>query len=77
MSELLDTAAKQTEDINGMRSTTTALDREKDALQSALDERTERAAALDDQLLRRERDIADMRMAIGDLEVFIICLLIL
>jgi len=66
---LLDVSAKQTEEAAGLRATTTALDREKDALQAALDERTERAAALDDQLSRRERDLSDMRVAMGEVEV--------
>ena len=67
--ELLDDATRQSEDAANLRATTTALDREKDALQAALDERTERAAALDDQLTRREREISDMRGSIADLEV--------
>ncbi|XP_078481086.1 centrosomal protein of 135 kDa isoform X3 [Ciona intestinalis] len=68
ISELLDGSAKQTEEAATLRATTTALDREKDALQSALDERTERAAALDDHLSRREREISDLRVTIADLE---------
>ena len=67
--ELLDDATKQSEDAANLRATTTSLDREKDALQAALDERTERAAALDDQLTRREREISEMRVSISDLEV--------
>ncbi|XP_076808288.1 centrosomal protein of 135 kDa-like isoform X2 [Clavelina lepadiformis] len=68
VSELLDTASKQTEEAAGLRATATSLDREKDALQAALDERTERAASLDEQLARRERDISDMRVSISNLE---------
>nr|CAB3229903.1 centrosomal protein of 135 kDa [Phallusia mammillata] len=68
VSELLDVSSKQTEDAATLRATTTALDREKDALQAALDERTERAAALEEQLSRRERDLSDMRISLADLE---------
>uniref|UniRef100_H2Z639 Uncharacterized protein n=1 Tax=Ciona savignyi TaxID=51511 RepID=H2Z639_CIOSA len=68
ISELLDAAAKQSEEAATLRATTTSLDREKDALQAALDERTERAAALDEHLSRRERDMSDLRVAISDLE---------
>ena len=61
--------SRQNSDITNLRATTTSLDREKDGLQVSLDERTERAVALEDQLARRERELADMRVTISDLEV--------
>ena len=69
INELLDDITKQNDDADNLRSTATALDREKDALQAALDERTEREAELDHQLNSREREIADLKIMISNLEV--------
>ena len=83
ISGLLDEAATQTDEMVSLRAATTTLDREKDALQAALDERAERAASLEDQLSRREREIGDLRSSISALEVhflvicFFACLLLM
>jgi len=68
ISEQNEIVSRQNSDITNLRATTTSLDREKDGLQVSLDERTERAVALEDQLARRERELADMRVTISDLE---------
>ena len=72
--ELLDEAEKHTDDMVTLRATTTTLDREKDALQAALDERAERIASMEDQLSRREREIAELRNSVSNLEVKILAL---
>lgn len=56
------------EEINELRGTVSAIDREKDALQMAVDEKTERTLDLERELMDRGRTIADLRATVGDLE---------
>ena len=65
----MDETEKHSDEMVSLRATTTTLDREKDALQVALDERAERVASLDEQLSRREREIVDLRSSLSTAEV--------
>ncbi|XP_041463887.1 testis-specific gene 10 protein-like isoform X2 [Lytechinus variegatus] len=56
------------EEINELRGTVSSIDREKDALQIAVDEKTERSLDLERELMDRGRTIADLRATVTDLE---------
>eukprot|EP00057_Strongylocentrotus_purpuratus_P011253 XP_011665727.1 PREDICTED: testis-specific gene 10 protein isoform X5 [Strongylocentrotus purpuratus] len=56
------------EEINELRGTVSAIDREKDGIQMAVDEKTERTLDLERELMDRGRTIADLRATVSDLE---------
>jgi len=58
----------QKEEIDVLRSNLGAMDREKDSLQSVVDEKTEKIAQLNGQLHDRERYIGDLKLRIGEIE---------
>ena len=51
-----------------MRTTLAAVDREKDALQVGVDEKTERVAMLNAELHDKERVVSDLKVRVGELE---------
>ncbi|CAL1543301.1 unnamed protein product [Lymnaea stagnalis] len=58
----------QKEEIDVLRSNLKSVDREKDAVQTAVDEKTEKIAHLNGQLHDRERFIGDLKLRIGEIE---------
>uniref|UniRef100_T1JBR2 Centrosomal protein of 135 kDa n=1 Tax=Strigamia maritima TaxID=126957 RepID=T1JBR2_STRMM len=56
-------------EMDGLRRTVSALDREKDQLQMEVDARTERLAALEDKLKRSDRSANDLKITCNTLEV--------
>ncbi|XP_025088561.1 testis-specific gene 10 protein-like isoform X3 [Pomacea canaliculata] len=61
-------AAVQRDEMSAMRTTLAAVDREKDALQIAVDEKTEKVAYLNAELHDKERIISDLKVRVGELE---------
>ena len=53
---------------NDLRSTASKLDREKDSLQINVDEKTEKMANLNEEILLKERLISDLKVRISELE---------
>ncbi|XP_077967982.1 centrosomal protein of 135 kDa-like [Styela clava] len=68
IADLLDASTKQGEDISKLRATISSLDLDKDSLQAALDEKTDRVNTLEDLLAKREHDIVEQKMSINNLE---------
>ncbi|XP_013391946.1 centrosomal protein of 135 kDa [Lingula anatina] len=58
----------QSDQITQLRGTISALDGEKDSLQMTVDEKSERIAGLDAEVVVRDRQISDLRINIGELE---------
>ena len=56
------------DEVNELRSTVASIDREKDALQIAVDEKTERLIDLERNLMERGRTVSDLRATVSDLE---------
>ncbi|OWF52870.1 centrosomal protein of 135 kDa-like isoform X1 [Mizuhopecten yessoensis] len=56
------------EEIAQLRTTISALDREKDSLQHAVDDKTERMARLTDDILHKEKLIGDLKIRVSELE---------
>ncbi|XP_071511617.1 centrosomal protein of 135 kDa-like [Diadema antillarum] len=56
------------DEINELRGTVASIDREKDALQMAVDEKTERVIDLERDLIEKGRTIGDLRATVHDLE---------
>lgn len=56
------------EEIAQLRTTISALDREKDSLQLAVDDKTERMARLTDDILHKEKLMSDLKIRISELE---------
>ncbi|CAG5129994.1 unnamed protein product [Candidula unifasciata] len=58
----------QKEEIDVLRSNLKCVDREKDSIQTAVDEKTEKIAQLNSQLHDKERYIGDLKLRIGETE---------
>ncbi|XP_064608998.1 centrosomal protein of 135 kDa-like [Liolophura sinensis] len=56
------------DEIIQLRSTINALDREKDTLQAEVDEKTEKIAVQQDDILNKERQIGDLKVRVSELE---------
>lgn len=69
IADLLDASSKQNEDISRMRTAINSLDRDKDSLQIAVDEKSEKINMLEEQLTKREQSLSELRMSSNSLEV--------
>uniref|UniRef100_A0A4W3IKG4 Centrosomal protein 135 n=1 Tax=Callorhinchus milii TaxID=7868 RepID=A0A4W3IKG4_CALMI len=58
----------QRDEMNLLRSTISALDKEKDFLQEAMDEKTERVANLEDNMAKKDKCITNMKITLTELE---------
>ncbi|KAL8598704.1 hypothetical protein ACOMHN_033268 [Nucella lapillus] len=58
----------QRDEFSAMRSTLVSVDREKDALQMAVDEKTEKVSVMNAELHDRERILSDLKVRVGELE---------
>ena len=56
------------DEITTLRATIAALDREKDVLQAAVDEKTEKVAQLEEALYSKDRNTNELKLNIGELE---------
>ncbi|XP_022099001.1 centrosomal protein of 135 kDa-like isoform X2 [Acanthaster planci] len=56
------------DEVRQLRGTISSLDREKDTLQNAVDDKTEKIAALEQELLGRGRTLSDTRATLEDLQ---------
>ena len=56
------------DEITTLRATIAALDREKDVLQAAVDEKTEKLAQLEEALYAKDRGTNELKLNIGELE---------
>ena len=56
------------DEITTLRATISALDREKDVLQAAVDEKTEKVAQLEEALFSKDRNTNELKLNIGELE---------
>lgn len=65
----MDSSGKQNEDISKLKATVSSLDRDKDELQSVLDEKTDRIQTVEDHLSALEREKIEMKLTINNLEV--------
>ncbi|XP_070554439.1 centrosomal protein of 135 kDa-like isoform X2 [Ptychodera flava] len=69
LSEVTTTNTVQREEIANLRGTIASLDKEKDLLQTAVDEKTEKIVILETDLTDREAVISELRVTVTDLEV--------
>ncbi len=56
------------DEILSLRTTITALDREKDALQAVVDEKTEKVVQLEEALRAKDRSTQDLKLNLEELE---------
>ena len=56
------------DEITTLRATIAALDREKDLLQAAVDEKTEKVAQLNEILYSKDRSTNELKLNLGELE---------
>ena len=56
------------DEITTLRATIAALDREKDVVQAAVDEKTEKVAQLEEALFSKDRNTNELKLNIGELE---------
>lgn len=66
---MLDSSGKQNEDISKLKGNVSSLDRDKNELQSALDEKIDRTQTLEDQVTALEREKIELKLSISSLEV--------
>ncbi|XP_037325419.2 centrosomal protein of 135 kDa [Pungitius pungitius] len=68
MGELSQRGSKHKEDVAGLQKSVSALDREKDALQDEVDEKTEKLVALQEELCEKEQALKDMRLTVTNMD---------
>ncbi len=56
------------DEMTALRTTISALDREKDALQAAVDEKTEKVVQLEEALYAKERSATELQRNVAELE---------
>ncbi|XP_061096590.1 centrosomal protein of 135 kDa isoform X1 [Conger conger] len=56
------------DEVNTLQKSVAALDRQKDALQDAVDEKTERIVSLQDEIGNKEKTLAAVRLTVTDME---------
>ncbi|XP_052721802.1 testis-specific gene 10 protein-like isoform X2 [Crassostrea angulata] len=56
------------DDISQLRATINAMDREKDSLQHTVDEKTEKIAHLNEDILHKEKMLSDLKIRVSELE---------
>ncbi|XP_052276552.1 centrosomal protein of 135 kDa-like isoform X1 [Dreissena polymorpha] len=68
IAELQRGMARSSDENSGLRGTVSQLDREKDNLQISVDEKTEKIANLNEEVLLKEKLISDLKVRISELE---------
>ncbi|KAJ8298507.1 hypothetical protein KUTeg_025038 [Tegillarca granosa] len=68
LAELNRVSQMSREEISQLRSTITSLDREKDSLQHAIDQKTEKCAGLNEDILYKEKTLSDLKIRVSELE---------
>ncbi|KAL2089887.1 hypothetical protein ACEWY4_014575 [Coilia grayii] len=68
ISELSQRGSSQKDEVSVLQTALAALDREKDALQDTVDQKTEAMALLQDELHSRERTLKEVKLTVTDME---------
>uniref|UniRef100_A0A3B3BWX3 Centrosomal protein 135 n=1 Tax=Oryzias melastigma TaxID=30732 RepID=A0A3B3BWX3_ORYME len=67
--ELSQQSSKHREEVAGLQRAISALDREKDALQDDVDQKTEKLVALQEELSKKEKTLEDVRQTVKNMDV--------
>ena len=68
LADLTATSSSLRDEVRHLRGTVSSLDREKDTLQNVVDEKTEKIAGLEHEVVGRGRSLSDTRATVEDLQ---------